>query len=153
MIRKPVSEVYNAFVDPAVTTRFWFTRSDGALSEGKNIRWSWDMYGVSATVHVNKMIANELISIRWGDPETTVDFEFRELAPDRTYVVIRNHGFKQEGSGLIALIKDNTAGFTSVLDGLKAWLEYGIELNIVLDKFPDKWNAGQQTLGEWQKGR
>jgi len=25
----------------------------------------------------------------------------------------------------------------AVLDGLKAWLEFGIELNLVRDKFPD----------------
>ena len=31
LIRKPVSEVFTAFVDPAVTTRFWFTKSSGQL--------------------------------------------------------------------------------------------------------------------------
>lgn len=30
LIRKPVEEVFEAFVDPAVTTRFWFTKSKPA---------------------------------------------------------------------------------------------------------------------------
>jgi hypothetical protein len=34
-------------------------------------------------------------------------------------------------------ININTGGFTTVLDGLKAYLEYGIELNLVKDKFPN----------------
>jgi len=31
---------------------------------------------------------------------------------------------------------DSTGGFTMVLAGLKAWLEHGIELNLIGDKFP-----------------
>jgi uncharacterized protein YndB with AHSA1/START domain len=29
LIRKPVEEVFEAFVNPAVTTKFWFTKSRG----------------------------------------------------------------------------------------------------------------------------
>lgn len=29
LIRRPAAEVYAAFVDPAVTTRFWFSASSG----------------------------------------------------------------------------------------------------------------------------
>lgn len=32
-------------------------------------------------------------------------------------------------------IVDTTGGFTTVLDGLKAYLEHGIKLNLVEDKF------------------
>ena len=31
LIRRPAAEVYAAFVDPAVTTRFWFSRASGPL--------------------------------------------------------------------------------------------------------------------------
>jgi hypothetical protein len=34
------------------------------------------------------------------------------------------------------VIKDNTGGFTTVLDGLKAFLEHNINLNLIMDKFP-----------------
>jgi uncharacterized protein YndB with AHSA1/START domain len=47
LIRKAVTEVLRAFVDPAVTTRFWFTGSGGPLEAGRTIRWEWKMYGVS----------------------------------------------------------------------------------------------------------
>ena len=47
LIRRPIGEVFEAFVDPAVTTRFWFTRSTGRLEEGKEVRWDWEMYDVS----------------------------------------------------------------------------------------------------------
>ena len=52
LVRKPVEEVFEAFVNPAITTKFWFTRSTGRLEAGKAVRWEWEMYGVSAEVRV-----------------------------------------------------------------------------------------------------
>jgi hypothetical protein len=34
------------------------------------------------------------------------------------------------------MVRDSTEGFTIVLAGLKAWLEFGIRLNLVADRFP-----------------
>ncbi len=39
LIRKPVSEVFKAFIYPGVTTNFWFTKSSGPLEIGKTITW------------------------------------------------------------------------------------------------------------------
>lgn len=66
LIRKPVSEVFEAFVDPAITTRFWFTKSSGRLQEGKQIRWDWEMYNHSVEVSVKAIEANKRILIEWG---------------------------------------------------------------------------------------
>ncbi|MGF7076026.1 SRPBCC family protein [Mucilaginibacter sp. 3215] len=136
LIRKPVAEVFNAFIDPYVTTQFWFTQSTGKLETGKQVIWSWEMYGVSSVVVPIVIKENELITVEWGSPATTVDFNFKPMGGDATYVEIQNYGFNQTGDELIAAIKDSTGGFTTVLDGLKAWLEYGIHLNLVEDKFP-----------------
>lgn len=136
MIRKPVSEVFQAFVDPTITTKFWFTKSSGRLEAGKTITWEWEMYNVSGDVQVKEIVPNRKITIEWDNPPTTVDFEFTALTEGTTYVVIRNYGFGQTGDGLIEAINNNTGGFTTVLDGLKAYLEHGIELNLIKDKFP-----------------
>jgi len=37
LIRRPVAEVFEAFVNPNITTRFWFTRSSGRLESGKAV--------------------------------------------------------------------------------------------------------------------
>jgi uncharacterized protein YndB with AHSA1/START domain len=137
MIRKPVSDVFRAFIDPAVTTKFWFTKSSGKLEAGKTIVWEWEMYNVSGEVYVKEIVANEKITIEWDEPATTVEFVFTALTDDTTHVVIKNYGFHQTGDELIAAINNNTGGFTTVLDGLKAYLEFGIELNLIKDKFPN----------------
>jgi len=136
LIRKPVNEVFEAFIDPDITTNFWFTKSSGKLEEGKTVTWEWEMYNASGEVDVIKIEQNKLISIKWGEPRTNVDFMFEVFNDEHTYVVIKNYGFHQTGNELIDVIKDNTGGFTTALDGLKAYLEHGIRLNLVGDKFP-----------------
>ena len=136
LIRKPVSIVFQAFIDPKITTNFWFTKSSGQLEAGKTITWEWEMYGASTRVSVKEIIPDKLIATEWGEPATAVDYEFTSIAEDKTYVVIRNYGFHKTGDDLLAVIKDSTGGFTTVLDGLKAYLEYNIQLNLIGDKYP-----------------
>ncbi len=138
LIRRPVAEVFEAFIDPDITTNFWFTESTGKLEPGKTVTWEWGMYGVSTEVTVKEIIKNETIKIKWGDPATAVDFEFEDFSNEATYVVIKSYGFREKGDDLIEVIKDNTGGFTTVLDGLKAFLEHDIHLNLIADKFPKK---------------
>lgn len=136
MIRRPVSQVFQAFIDPDITTNFWFSKSSGPLEVGTTITWEWEMYGVSSEVIPKQIVANKLISMDWGTPPTTVDYEFTSLTEETTYVVIKNYGFNLAGDELIKKLMDSTGGFTTVLDGLKAYLEHGIQLNLVADKFP-----------------
>ena len=94
------------------------------------------MYGASTNVLVKEIIQNKKISTVWGEASTNVDYEFTAVTADTTYVVIKNYGFKQTGEDLIRIIKDATGGFTTVLDGLKAYLEHNIKLNLIGDKYP-----------------
>lgn len=67
LIRKPVAEVFEAFVNPEITTRFWFTKSTGRLEAGKHITWTWEMYDISVQVNVKEVEEGERILIEWGN--------------------------------------------------------------------------------------
>lgn len=137
LIRKPVAEVYNAFIDPAITTKIWFTDSAGPLVEGKSIDWTWAMFNHKVTVTVETIVPNEKIVIQWGDnPKAIVEWTFKELNEEETFVTIINTGFAGTADELIAQIRDATGGFSWVLAGLKAYLEHGIELNLIADRYP-----------------
>lgn len=136
MIRRPVAVVFEAFVNPDITTSFWFTKSSGRLALGKKVIWEWEMYGVATEVEVLEVVPNQQIRIQWGDPPTTVEFVFTEMEEGYTYVVIKNYGFGEEGEDLLREVIDSTGGFTTVLDGAKAFLEHGLALNLIADKFP-----------------
>jgi uncharacterized protein YndB with AHSA1/START domain len=137
LIRKPVAEVFEAFINPEITKHFWFTKGSARLEEGTTVTWKWEMYNASAEVLVKEIIPGEKISIDWGDPVTHVDFMFRAVEA-HTYIEIRNYGFTQTGDALAKTINDQTGGFTTVLDGLKAYMEHGINLNLIADKFIKK---------------
>jgi uncharacterized protein YndB with AHSA1/START domain len=136
MIRKPVAEVFNAFIDPSITKNFWFTRSNGKLEVNKTLVWEWEMYNVSASVLVKEINQNSKIVIQWGEPATTVEFQFQQISQNATYVQIVESGYQETGDKLLKHMIDSTGGFTTVLDGLKAYLEHGINLNLIADKFP-----------------
>lgn len=135
LIRRPPADVFEAFVNPAITTRFWFTKSSGRLEAGKRVRWEWEMYGVHDEVEVKAIEPGRRILYEWSFPDpNTVEWTF---APhDKgTLVTVVNTGFS--GDDMVAQALDSTQGFNIVLCAAKAWLEHGVELNAVADKAPD----------------
>src|SRR5436190_16590865 len=136
LVRKPVEEVFEAFMNPAITKNFWFTKGSGRLEVGKKITWHWDMYNISTTVIAREILRDQKILFEWDDPTKTVEFNFKSLDEDSTYVTVSECGYDKTGDELLALIKGSTGGFTTVLDGLKAFLEHRINLNLIADKFP-----------------
>jgi len=139
LIRKPVAEVFEAFIDPAVTSKFWFTKGSGRLEPGKKIQWDWEMYDVSVQVNVKAVEQNKRILIEWSSENevpTTVEWIFTPLPDNITFVSVTNAGFSGDGDEIVKQALDSTQGFTFVLSGLKAFLEHNINLNLVADHFP-----------------
>jgi len=138
LIRKPVAEVFEAFVNPDVTTKFWFTKSSGRLEAGKQVQWEWEMYGISISVTTKVIEPNRRIVIEWpghGSP-TTVEWSFEPQQDGTTFVRITHAGFTGDGDELVKQVTDSTQGFSLVLAGLKALLEHDVRLNLVADRYP-----------------
>jgi uncharacterized protein YndB with AHSA1/START domain len=138
LIRKPAHEVFEAFADPAITTQFWFTKGSGRLEAGKQVQWEWEMYGFSVPVNVLAVEPDRRIEIEWPGHkgQTTVEWTFAEQKDGTTFVSITNTGFTGTGDELVQQVTDSTQGFTLVLAGLKAFLEHGVRLNLVADRYP-----------------
>lgn len=138
-IRRSPSEVFQALVDPAITTRFWFTKSSGKLVPGATVRWDWEMYGASAKVWVREVDDDSRIVIEWGDDEstTTVEFRFVPWGDDGTYVQVTETALSGDGDEVAARAADSTGGFTFMICALKALLEHDVVLTTVLDANPE----------------
>ena len=150
LIRRPVAQVFEAHVDPAVTSCFWFSKGSGRLETGERVRWDWEMYGVSAEVEVKAIEENRRILIEWGGPDnpTSVEWTFEPRGEDRTFVTVENWGFRGNAEEVVAAALDSTGGFNLLLAGLKAFLEHGIELNLVADHVPDALVEGWSSRRE-----
>jgi uncharacterized protein YndB with AHSA1/START domain len=138
LIRRPVAEVFEAFINPAITTKFWFTKSSGSLALGQTIQWEWEMYGVSASVTAKVIEPSQRIVVEWPGYSglTTVEWLFTPLPDAATFVQITEAGFTGNGDELVKQVADSTQGFTLVLAGLKAYLEHNLQLNLVADRYP-----------------
>ena len=134
LIRRPVSAVFEAFVDPAITSKFWFTRGSARVEPAKKITWHWDMYGVSAEVLVKAVEQDRRILVEWPTP---VEWVFDPRPGDATLVTITASGFAGTDDEMVAQALDSMGGFSFVLAGCKAYLEHGVPLNLVADHDPD----------------
>ncbi|TGQ44003.1 MULTISPECIES: SRPBCC family protein [unclassified Mesorhizobium] len=136
LIRRPVADVFEAIVDPAITTKFWFTHGSDRLDSGKKVRWEWRMYGVSTTVSVDEIVKDEKIVMQWSDPTTTVVWTFTAMPENTTFVEVRNFGFAGSADEQVKQAIGSTSGFSLVLAGAKAWLEQGLTLGLIGDRHP-----------------
>ena len=136
LIRKPVAQVFEAFVNPDITSKFWFTKSSGRLEPGKKVRWEWEMFGVEDELTVKAFEENQRILVEWDNDPTIVEWHFEPQDDDTTLVKISNWNFSGRCEEVLPQAVDAKGGYTMVLAGLKAWLEHGIELGLVSDQFP-----------------
>lgn len=138
LIRKPAAEVFEAFLDPAITTQFWFTKSSGRLEAGKQVQWEWEMYNVAIQVKVLAIEPHSRIAIEWPGyrGQTTVEWVFTSRPDNTTFVEVSEAGFTGDGDDLVQQVTDSTQGFSLMLAGLKAFLEHSIKLNLVADRYP-----------------
>ena len=133
LIRKPITTVFEAFVNPTITSKFWFSRGSAPLKTGSRVTWHWDMYGFKADVDVVDVTPDSRIEITWPNP---VEWEFTPYGDKATMVVITTSCFEGTHDEAVAKAIDNMGGFSFLLAGAKAWLEHGIQLNLVPDHSP-----------------
>ncbi|MBA3447008.1 MAG: SRPBCC domain-containing protein [Pseudaminobacter sp.] len=136
LIRRPAAEVFEAFIDPAITSKFWFTHSSGRLKTGGDVTWEWRMYGFSSPVKVRDIVKDERIEVEWNDPPSAVVWTFMPMFDGATFVSIRNSGFSGNADQQVDEAIGSTEGFALVLAGAKAWLEHGLTLGLIDDRFP-----------------
>lgn len=140
LMRRPAAQAFEAIADPAITTKFWYTKSSGPMNRGAELTWEWEMYGVSSRVWVREIEDDSRIRFDWSgyDPEhpTTVEFRFIPWQDDTCYVQVTETGFSADADTLVGRTLDSTAGFTFLLSSLKAYLEHGIVLAVVPDAHP-----------------
>lgn len=140
LIRRSAHDVFEALADPAITTRFWYSKSTGRMEAGAVLTWTWEMYGAAGNVWVNEVEVDRRIAFSWDgyDPThpTSVEFHFIPYEGSATYLRIRETGFSGDPDTQVARALDSTSGFTFLLSSLKAALEHDITLRVVLDAHP-----------------
>ena len=135
-INRPVADVFKAIVDREIITRYFVDATSHSMVEGQQVAWTWDEWGTNE-VTIKKVVDNELIEIgldsrNWEKTvdesyEVTVHIEFEALDERTTMVSISESGWRRDAEGYRGS-HDNCGGWQDMLNCLKAYLEYGVDL-------------------------
>ena len=128
LVRSPIAEVFDAFVNPVRITQFWLQATTGPLAKGAKVEWRFMVPGATEVVTVTGFDDQRRIAFNWSDG-VSVGIEFREHGSRATQVAVEATGF-----GEIDEIVNATEGFSIVLCDLKTLLETGRSANLVRDK-------------------
>lgn len=139
-ISRPISEVFEAVVNPEHLSQFFTTGgAKGRLETGAVVTWDFHDFPGAFPVNVVEVEQDKKIVLRWdadehvidpdaaGAHQTTVTMTFEPLEDGRTLVQISEHGWKSSSEGLAASY-GNCEGWTGMLCAMKAWIEHGINL-------------------------
>lgn len=131
LIRRPVADVFDAFVRTDMITQFWLESASGPLGPGARVEWRFMVPGAVETVTVTAFENQRRIAFDWSD-SVSVNMQFEELSDRATRVSVDVAGFK--GDQACADMVNATEGFSIVLCDLKILLEVGRSGNLVRDK-------------------
>jgi uncharacterized protein YndB with AHSA1/START domain len=131
LIRCPVAEVFDAFVDPDKITKFWLEGTTGPLAKGAQVGWRFMVPGATETVTVTAFEDHRRIAFDWSHGNS-VNIAFEAHGSGATRVVVEVAGFEDESA--VDEVVNATEGFSIVLCDLKTLLESGRSANLVRDK-------------------
>jgi len=132
LIRRPASEVCNAFVRPDILTKFWLKGTTGPLGRGAQVEWQFMVPGATERVKVTAFEEPHHLAFAWLLGGLSVDLKFFEQEESITVVSVEVRGFASEGG--TDAVMNATEGFSIVLCDLKTLLESGHSANLVRDK-------------------
>ena len=133
-IERPVSEVFEAFVDPSRIGGFWFSSSSERWEEGKVITLRYDEYEAQGEIYITKIDPNKKIEFHWGPNKegNRVTMTLNQLGDSESTIEITEEGFSEDDEEIIRVMLDNKEGWVYMLTCLKGYLEHGVNLRASL---------------------
>ncbi len=138
LVRRPMAEVFAAFVDAGKMSRFWFTRKDDGLKEGVPVIFYMGPEEGAFSFEVQVKVVNEpqRIVMDWEGPDgnaTQVSYSFAATEEGETILTIEETGFAGSAENQVAQALNSTGGFNQVVIAAKAFIEHGVAVNVVAD--------------------
>jgi uncharacterized protein YndB with AHSA1/START domain len=131
----PVGRVFDAVVDHQKMANYFISGASGPMEAGKTIVWEFGDVGAKVSIDVLEVEQNRRIvweSTALGTRIRTT-FQFAEDGPDATVVTVTDSSFPLTEQGVKRALGQN-AGWTYTLCGLKAYVQFGINLRTGLNK-------------------
>jgi uncharacterized protein YndB with AHSA1/START domain len=134
IIRRPSSEVFDAFVRPEKLTQFWLTRASGPLAKNAKVEWHFMVPGATASVAVTAFEPPRHLGFDWPGMHVEMRFDEHDQNGDAAATRVAVHVTGFAGDNAVEQAVGTTEGFTTVLCDLKTLLESGHSAGLVRDK-------------------
>lgn len=124
----PVSEVYDAVVDPQRLANHFVDSASGAIIEGHYVNWNFGKSG-QVDVRFTHVEKERVIEFSWPATGLTtyVQIQFEPLSASLTKIIITESEWKLDKDSVATAVVQ-TQGWTAFIDGLKAYLLFNINL-------------------------
>jgi len=130
-IARPIEEVFDHVVEPALLCSYFTSEASAALAPGRTVRWAWKS-GQSETVTVDTVDRPRTIVFRWQAflrPETTtVRMEFAADGEAATRLTVHEEGWAEGDTAALASAFEHCAGWQHMLLCLRARMLFGVDL-------------------------
>lgn len=127
-IVKPVAEVFEALVDPAKMSNYWFSSGSGRWEQGKTVTLRYEEYDAQVDIKVLEIEENRKIVFQWGPAgeQSVVTITLHELDPATTKIEVNEEVSRENEDELIHYVIGNKEGWVYMLTCLKGYLEFGV---------------------------
>lgn len=135
-ILKPVNEVFAALVDPPKMSQYFISGASGPMKTGTRVEWEFAEVGAKVAIDVLEVEENRRIVYEWapgGTGSSLTTIQVKEDGPGTTVVTVNEAKFPLDHEGVNRAM-GQTAGWTYTLVCLKAYLQFGINLRLGLNK-------------------
>lgn len=133
LIRASAEKVFNAFVDPAMLTRFWLAKASGPLEEEGSVTWEFKVPGAIADIRVREIVQDRRLVLDW-EGRRTAELCFQQRPDGFTRIELNSLSMGQTADEAVANAIEATQGYTLVIANLKVLLETGTSAGLVEDK-------------------
>lgn len=128
-IEKPINEVFKAFTDNEMLTKYFVTSASAPIkAAGDKITWSWGEH--KTEIKVTEFEENKIVAFTWPgfkvNYDINVTFIFEEV-DGKTRVSVTEEGYKNDDDGINSSFMNN-AGWKEMLLSMKAWVMYNVDL-------------------------
>ncbi len=128
-IEKPINEVFKAFTDNEMLTKYFVTSASAPIkAAGDKITWSWGEH--KTEIKVTEFEENKKVAFTWPgfkvNYDINVTFIFEEV-DGKTRVSVTEEGYKNDDDGINSSFMNN-AGWKEMLLSMKAWVMYNVDL-------------------------
>ncbi len=134
-ILKPVNEVFDAVVDPEKMSNYFISGASGPIQAGTTVIWEFADVGAKVSIDVLEVEENRKIVLESSalGPRIRTTIQFAADGPNATVVTVTESKFPLTEEGVKRALGQN-AGWTYTLCGLKAYVQFGINLRTGLNK-------------------